>query len=642
MSGAGERGGAAAGVSGSLGRALASLLLFALLLTASGCIGIARAGAIPDGAFVRARGTEFVFTDETGEHVFRFVGANFDPLHGERERTRYREVMRALKEDGLTVGRIWALGEGPGDSNAWMLKYALFRAGPDGWQEAAYRQLDQVLADAREQGLRLIITLSNHWTDYGGAPMYLTWIGKEHAGLGLEDFYTDIQTRALFRAHLLRLLDRKNTVTGTYYRDDPTIFSWELMNESSVLSPRGQAARRAWIVEMAQLIKSRDPNHMIAAGLLGYSMRKERTEWRRVHQLKWIDYCDSHLYLQDSQGGVTVRRLHDLLDDRAQLARQVIKKPLVIGEFGFRTDGGQTYLGVPRARWFSELLTQHFRNGGAGALVWLYQPYADKPRDYAVYTDSPKVAGAPDTTDVRTALRAVAARLRHGQPFLRNPRIAASTGDRLLYTADMTLNGPVQPHTRWTVQPTSPPEPRALLLRIAPHEYMRARFERVGYWHGAPAAHAYGADEGEFTYRFAAPRTGLPPRLSAIEVDVRLSSEWPGAPAVPGGGSRMHLRIDGAPVAERITETDDGIGRREHFRITDPALLVRLRTGVHTLTFAVPPAPANDRASGLCIYGDYRLRTPDGEPPPAGEFTPILIRYVGAPPAPPPSVIRRQ
>jgi mannan endo-1,4-beta-mannosidase len=586
---------------------VASLLLWLL----PGSAAAVPVSPLPDGAFVRVRGTEFV----VGDRPFRFVGANIDPMHGDMNRPRYREILDALVIDGLTVGRIWALGEDTAAAGPWLRQYALFRAGPDGFIEEGYRQLDRVLAAARRLGLRLIITLSNHWADYGGAPMYLRWAGKNPDGLGLEEFYSDEKTRAWFREGLLRLLTRTNTVNGVAYADDPTIFSWELMNESSVISPRGQEGRLRWIREMAQLIRQHDKNHMISAGLLGYSYRRERDEWIRVHKLPEVDYCDSHIYMQNSEGGVSVERMYDFLDDRAQLALHVIKKPLVIGEFSFRTDGPKNYLGIPRAEWFERFLRRHFRNQGAGALVWIYQPYSGKPRDFGVYIDR------PDTEDVRMVLRRTAMHVASttGQAPLAgvfgppNPRLSAANGAKPLYETRVLLHGNPAPHKNWRR-----PRPEEHLLEIPPSGFSRADFERAGYWDGPQVAHAYGGDAGEFVYRFTPPE--LYYRPAVVEIEARMSSEWPGAVAPPDGGSEVELLIDGIPAARFAVPPDDGVGDRRTIRIHDPRLLSRLFRGVHTLTFRISDTKA---AHGLCIYGDFH----GSEPPPAGEFSPILIRY---------------
>ena len=158
------------------------------------------AAVLADGAFVRVRGTEFVLGSES--RPVRFVGANIDPLHGEINRPRAAQIIRALPKDGLTVARVWALGEGPPDADGWMRKFELFRAGPSGFIEDSFVLLDRVLAEARQAGVRVILTLSNHWKDSGGVPMYLRWAGLPDSGLAQEEFYRNEKTRAMYREHL--------------------------------------------------------------------------------------------------------------------------------------------------------------------------------------------------------------------------------------------------------------------------------------------------------------------------------------------------------------------------------------------------------------------------------------------------------
>ena len=340
---------------------------------------------IPEGAFVRVSGTGLV----VGGKPFAFVGANFDGIHGDEQRVRLGEVLLAMAEDGITVGRQWVVGEDAAGACQRGLKPYLFRCGPDGFLEETYRQLDRVLAQSRDRGIRVILTLSNQWGDYGGIPMYLRWAGLPTDGSGGEAFYADPRVQGFFRAGLDRLLGRINTITGERYIDDPTIFSWELMNESSITTPGAAAARRRWIVEMARYIKARDPNHLVAAGLRGYALQSQRQEWIEVHRLPEVDYCDSHLYPQEESQITSWELLRDFLSDRAHLARVVIRKPLIIGEFGFRTDRPLKWLGIRRAEWVARLLTHVRAQGAAGALVWIYQPYYSRPRDYGIYIDRP-------------------------------------------------------------------------------------------------------------------------------------------------------------------------------------------------------------------------------------------------------------
>jgi hypothetical protein len=258
-------------------------------------------------------------------------------------------------------------------------------------------------------------------------------------------------------------------------------------------------------------------------------MRSERADFIAVHSLPGIDYVDSHLYLQNGQPGVSLTRLHDFLDDRAQLARFVVKKPLVIGEFGFRTDQGPQYRGLPRARWFAELLGRHFQNQGAGALAWIYEPFHGKPRDFGIYIDR------PFTDDVRQVLRDFGGRVLRGEPFAPNPRLSPQQGVEPLYPVEQVLYGSPRPLGQWQRAVTG-----SLHLPLPPPSFRVARFARLGVWDGKPAVHFYGAESGEVEFRFLSPPPALrPPALAEIELAARLSAEWPGASAPADGGTLL-------------------------------------------------------------------------------------------------------
>jgi mannan endo-1,4-beta-mannosidase len=551
------------------------------------------------GRFVRVEGSGLT----VGGRPFRFLGANLQLLHdGAREAAE--PTLAAAEADGLTVGRVWALGEGPADASDWARREVLFRAGPDGFIEAAYQRLDRVLAAARAHHVRLIVTLANFWGDYGGVPAYLAWVGLPSDGWGARDrFFSDARTRAFYRAHLDRLLARKNRVTGVRYVDDPTILSWELMNESRVDTDEGATARRAFIVEMARYIRARDPHHLITPGLLGYTSLKERAEWLAVCRLPEVDYCDSHLYPQgtdrvalDGASGVAAAaaRLAALLDDRAQLAAHVAKKPLVLGEFGFRTDE-PGFLGEPRARWFERLLERVQLDGVAGALVWIYQPWSGHTRDFGIYTDH------ADTDDVRAVLRQWAARLR-AAPAALNPRLGAAAGEAPLFEPYQLVRRDAP------AAPTRVDAAATVALRLDPGGFAAARWERLGVWDGGALAHAYGADDGWFEWRFGG--VGFVPARLALRA--RISSEYPGSQAPRDGGSTVEVQLDGVAVGALAAVPDDGVGRVVELTVEDRALLSRLGAGEHTLRLAVAPGP---RAHGLCVYGAAtgRGRAPDGE-----------------------------
>jgi mannan endo-1,4-beta-mannosidase len=575
-----------------------------ILLAAVGWFpGNARA-ALPDGAFVTALGAGF----RVGDRPLVFVGANLELLHGAQAAAQLDETLQAARADGVTVGRVWALGEGPTDAPAWARADTLFRAGPDGWLEAAYQRLDRALAAARARDLRLVVTLANYWGDFGGVPQYLAWAGLPTDGYGATDrFFSDERTRALYRAHLVRLLERVNSVTGVRYVDDPTIFAWELMNESEVHGAEGVRARRAFIEEMAALIRRYDTHHLVTPGVLGYRSRAERAEWLAVCRLPAVDYCDSHLYPQagDSLGiesdepaarARAERRLDDFIDDRVQLARHVVGKPVVFGEFGFRTDEPR-FWGERRAAWFGRFLERALYDGAAGALVWIYQPWSGRPRDFGIYTDRPA------TDDVRHAIR-VWARRALAVPAPANPRLGAAAGETPLYDPYQTLRRPgrarvVAREGEFTVE-------------LAPERFARARWERVGSYDGGALVHAYGAEDGWFEWRFPAP----PFRAAHATLVARLSSEFPGTSAPPDGGSHVRVLVDGREVAAADAVPDDGVGTVH--RVTFDA--ASLGAGRHTLRLEVAPGPD---AHGLCVYGAATGRAPA----PPGETGPLRLIF---------------
>lgn len=45
------------------------------------------------------------------------------------------------------------------------------------------------------------------------------------------DFYTDWNCRQMYKDHIEHYVNRRNTYNGRLYKEDPTIFYWDLINE---------------------------------------------------------------------------------------------------------------------------------------------------------------------------------------------------------------------------------------------------------------------------------------------------------------------------------------------------------------------------------------------------------------------------
>jgi len=354
---------------------------------------------IRDGELVRVEGTDFLL----GERPFRFVGANVAAMHGAKMRDAMPRLVRSAARDRIRVLRVWALGEAPESDEEWRGRYS-FRLGPDGWVEDSFVHLDRLLAAAREHSLRVIIVLANRWGDYGGLSQYARWMGMEphrrnllHAELA--QVLSDPRSRALYRAHAERIVSRVNTVTGVAYRDDPTIMAWELINELNVGTCAAAEAVRDWVAHMSDFVRGLDPNHLIAAGHIGYHSTLSRDSWRDVHALPNIDYADYHVYPQNVVGVRRPDQLGAFIADHSHLARNVLRKPVVVGEIGFPR-GDAVF--ADRALWFDGFLRLADRSGTAGVLAWIYRPWDELRDDHGIWPWGPL---EQETRSVRAVLK---------------------------------------------------------------------------------------------------------------------------------------------------------------------------------------------------------------------------------------------
>ncbi len=345
----------------------------------------------PSSPFARQRGGRFF----VGNKPFRFVGANVALMYRDEDRERMPETLRQAAQMGIKVVRVWAYGEGGpndikpiADFDDWPRHHS-FRFAPGQWNEEAFVHLDNVMAEAAKNGIYVQLCLTNWWRDTGGVTQYLRWAGINDAaddnykfGINNEKaflFYTNPETRRLYREHLEKLVTRRNTVTGVLYRDDPTIFAWELMNEAQVITGRW-AERRAWFAEMSALLKSLDPNHMVTPGAWGYRSASERREWLADHALPTIDFSDVHNYPRDDHDSFVTSpaALKEFIANRAA-ASFSLGKPLVMGEFGMGANG---HNGASQAEWYRALFDGSAQAGAGGAMFWILTP--DPKRGYGV------------------------------------------------------------------------------------------------------------------------------------------------------------------------------------------------------------------------------------------------------------------
>jgi hypothetical protein len=312
----------------------------------------------PDGFqhFVTRQGNQLF----DGAAEFRFVGANMPGLILPYDYTlalperltlptawEQEDAFKTLQQMNARVVRLWNLPirdpkkhaqDGP---MTWH-----YVQGPGRFNEESFKVVDRLLALAHRYGIRVMFDFTAEYGDYlGGIGTYAAHRGKKR-----EEFWTDPQLKADYRATIEYVLGRTNTLTGVRYRDDKAILAWQFGNEM-------QHAPTPWLAEMAAYIKGLDRNHLVA-------------ETRHMSSLPQaidpnIDLYTRHYYPEDQYGGkdwaATCRR------DAAELRGE---RPFFVGEFGPYVDGTNSTREnvVGRVRAFLDAVVA--TEGVAGALLW--------------------------------------------------------------------------------------------------------------------------------------------------------------------------------------------------------------------------------------------------------------------------------
>ncbi|MFI7221550.1 carbohydrate binding domain-containing protein [Micromonospora maritima] len=299
---------------------------------------------------------------------------------------RIRDGLTTARRMGATVVRAHTLGVSTGHPRS--LEPTLGEFNPE-----AFDRIDYAIAEARRQGLRLIVPLTDNWQYYhGGRYDFLRWLGLSTDDDGAL-FYTDPAARAAFKQYVRTLLTHVNRYTGTAYTDDPTIMAWELGNELN-----GMTAD--WVDDLAGHVKTLAPRQLVAAG-------SQHGVDPAVLASPHVDISDSHYYPPTAAG---------IAADAA--AATAAGKVYVAGEFG----SGQAT---------DELLDQVAANPDVtGALFWSLFGHHDH-HGFVPHGDGFTVHYPGDTPAMRTA---VAALTRFAGRMSGRPAPAV-TGDRPLLTA---------------------------------------------------------------------------------------------------------------------------------------------------------------------------------------------------------------
>lgn len=353
-----------------------------------GLFSVSHAQDAPD-KFVTRSGTNFMLDGKP----YYFAGANTYDLftYGDgssttdtttiennyMDKARIDAQFQRLAAAGVKVVRTWGFNmeSWHGFQTAWNPQ-----TNTPTWNEAQWMLFDYILQSARQHGLRVIVTLDNYWTAYGGIRTRLQWSGETFSNMGanqVDAFFICTDCKEQYKTYAQRMLTRVNHYTGQQYRNDPTIFAWELMNE-----PRFQGmgddstsnTLRAWVDELAAYLKSLDANHLVGTGLEGHNARygfggDEGNDFVKIHQSPSVDFCSAHPYPTESWANMTLAQYQTLLTRWVDDCQNTVGKPLFLGEFNFH-DGHD---GHSRLDWFKATYAVLEGRNVGGSAFWWYQ-----------------------------------------------------------------------------------------------------------------------------------------------------------------------------------------------------------------------------------------------------------------------------
>ena len=321
-------------------------------------------------SFVRVEDGKFVCED----YPSHYVGTNFwyGAILGSEgvggDRARLEAELDTLKALGMTNLRVLVGGDGP-DGIPTRVSPTLQKE-PGVYNDTIFHGLDYLLAEMAERNMKAVLYINNSWEWSGGYGMYLEWAGAGKALIPAEvgyvpfmesvsRFVTNEKAKELFYDHVRHVVTRTNTVTGKPYKDDPTIFSWQIGNEPRCFrnDSTGQAAFVDFMWTSAALIKSLDPNHMVSSGSEGsWGCENDMDLYERIHSCPDIDYLNIHIWPYNwswvrentlkTNLPQAIANTDQYIDEHLALA-QKYGKPVVLEEFGFPRDDFQFAQGTP-------------------------------------------------------------------------------------------------------------------------------------------------------------------------------------------------------------------------------------------------------------------------------------------------------
>lgn len=272
---------------------------------------------------------------------------------------------------------------------------------PGVYNDTIFAGLDYLLSEMEKRDMSAILYLNNSWEWSGGYGQYLEWAGFGKAPIPAVDGWNSFQEfvgqyqksdscKALFANHVKNVVTRTNRYTGKKYIDDATIMAWQIGNEPRAFGVDNKVSYALWMRDVANQLKSLDPNHLVSTGSEGYQGTEGDIQlWELVHAYDAVDYMTIHIWPynwgwanKDNLDGTidySIEQTAIYIDKHLAVAAKY-QKPLVIEEFGFPRDGFQFNVEsttANRDKYYDSVfrkVAEHAHNNGllAGCNFWAW------------------------------------------------------------------------------------------------------------------------------------------------------------------------------------------------------------------------------------------------------------------------------
>ncbi len=390
---------------------LAVLLISVLIVALFAQIGARAApAAVPAGFAYRCGvhfcldGKYYYFAGANTYDVFTYGGSWGDIETTWMDKARIDAHFAELQADSVKVLRLWMFSH-----ESWHG----FEPSKGVYSNEQFSLFDYVIESAKAHNVKLIPVFENYWEAYGGIDTRLSWEGLTGGHPARAKFFNKSVCPGCFtqyKNYVNYALNRVNHYSGVKYKDEPTIFAWELMNEPryqgvSAAEDVDGTTLRAWVDEMGAYIKSIDPNHMLGTGMEAHEARfgfggNEGNPFIYIQQSPYIDFTSAHPYPTESWANLSIDQTRALIRTWINESHDIIGKPFYMGEFNSDAAVGS------RVEWWTAFFGEMEASDGDGTGFWWYPDPTSKGSD-GKYSSA---AGAPELAVFRAHAARMAAK----------------------------------------------------------------------------------------------------------------------------------------------------------------------------------------------------------------------------------------